>query len=139
MGERSGRSSDTARLEGGGNVDDDVMEEAAETAAVEAEAVADADRAKKKLGLLVPLATDIDSPVRVVSLLRKCCLCCRCFDNNGNDDRGGDDDDDCMNATGIVVVIVVVVLVVVVLARTLILPNTSMATVVVMIAVIAKG
>jgi hypothetical protein len=141
MGERSGRSSDTARLEGGGNVDDDVMEEAAEMVAVEAEAaVADADRAKKKLGLLVPLATDIDSLVRVVSLLRNCCLCCRCFDNNGNDDRGGGgDDDDRMNATGIVVVIVVVVLVVVVLARTLILPNTSMATMVVMIAVIAKG
>ncbi len=142
MGERSGRSSDTARLEGGGNVDDDVMEEAAEMAAVEAEeAVADADRAEKKLGLLVPLATDIDSLARLVSLLRNCCLCCRCFDNKGNDERGGDDDDDDdddrMNATGIVVVIVVVVLVVVVLARTLILPNTSMATMVVM-TVIAK-
>ncbi len=69
MGERSGRSSDTARLEGG-NVDDDIMEEAAE-AAVETVAAVVADRAKK---LLVPLATNIDS-LAGVPLLRNCCLC----------------------------------------------------------------
>ena len=71
MGERSGRSSDTARLEGG-NVDDDIMEDAAE-AAVEAEAAAAAAARAKKL--LVPLlATDIDS-LADVPLLRNCCFC----------------------------------------------------------------
>lgn len=66
MGERSGRSSDTARLECG-NVNDEIMEEAAE-AAVEA---AVADRATKSL---VPLATNIDS-LAGVPLLRNCCFC----------------------------------------------------------------
>jgi len=59
IGERSGRSSDTARLEGGGKSDDVADDEIAEVVAAvvdaAAEAAAAADRAK-----LVTLATDID-------------------------------------------------------------------------------
>lgn len=80
IGERSGRSSDTARLEGAGT--SDVVEAATVVAAVDAAA---ADRAK-----LVTLATDID----FVFVDADCCCCCCCCPSGVNTDDDDDDDDE---------------------------------------------
>ena len=107
MGERSGRSSDTARLDcGGGNDDDDdnddVMIDEAAVAGEEAEVdkgVAAADRAK-----LVTLATAIDFSL-LCEKTRICCCCCCCFCCNvgfdvsiDEDADSGSDGDDSENA-----------------------------------------